>query len=133
MALSELMASVVSGIEIAPPSAAIELAASAFAGAAAVIACAGDAAFALWPITSREIATTDMAGKIKITRPIFIKPTSAFVVGWNHTLAGRTPSCPDCERRTAHVGPALLPATLSTKSKRCSLPLRVAILYYLST
>src|SRR5271163_3224477 len=98
------MASVVSGIESAPPSAAIELAAGVVAGAAAVIACAGAPAFAPCPITRRESTAIDTAGKNKITRSIFIKPIPAFAVGWNHTLAGRTPSCPGLRVWMARVG-----------------------------
>src|ERR1700734_3446873 len=127
MALSELMASVVSGIEIVPPSAAIELAVGAFAGAAAVIACAGDAAFALWPITSREMATTDAAGKIKITRPIFMKPTFAFRCGMESYLSRTNAVMPGI----ASVGPLMWGGpscpTLDPRSRnaaRRSLPLR---------
>src|ERR1700722_12249626 len=94
MALSELMASVVSGIAGASPLPAIALAifAGAFAGAAAVIACAGAPALAPRPMTRRESTIIETAGKNKISRSIFMKPTSAFAVGWNHTLAARTPS-----------------------------------------
>src|SRR5580700_2143061 len=103
MALSELIASVVSGIENVSPPPAIGLAifAVVFAGVPAVIACAppvafacaGAPAFAPWPITRRERTAIDTAGKNKITRSIFMDPTPAFAVGWNDTPAGRAPSC----------------------------------------